>query len=293
MNEVELLVDSGTLLGECPVWDVKEKVLYWIDIDGHKINCYDPSSCNNETRKLPFKAGSLAIRKQGGLLLAMSNGFYNYDFKNEILESRECDPEPERKDNRLNDGRCDPGGRFWVGSMNDLRRIQGQYEGNLYCYHPDGECVSQNLPVGVANGLAFSPDERYMFFADTMRETVWRFDYDKDQGEIWNQQVFLNLKNLSGKPDGACVDADGCYWLAHIYGWKVARYTPKGKLDREIQLPFPKPSMCAFGGSKLDTLYITSISTKDDKSNGENKYSGGLFAVNPGVSGIPEPNFLG
>ena len=293
MNEVELLVDSGTLLGECPVWDVKENVLYWIDIDGYKINCYDPSSCNNETRKLPFKAGSLAIRKQGGLLLAMSNGFYNYDFKNEILESRECDPEPDRKDNRLNDGRCDPGGRFWVGSMNDLRRIKGQYEGNLYCYHPDGECVSQNLPVGVANGLAFSPDERYMFFADTMRETVWRFDYDKDQGEIWNQQVFLNLKNLSGKPDGACVDADGCYWLAHIYGWKVARYTPKGKLDREIQLPFPKPSMCAFGGSKLDTLYITSISTKDDKSNGENKYSGGLFAVNPGVSGIPEPNFLG
>ena len=209
------------------------------------------------------------------------------------MESRECDPEPDRKDNRLNDGRCDPDGRFWVGSMNDMRRIQGQYEGNLYCYHPDGECVSQNLPVGVANGLAFSPDERYMFFADTMRETVWRFDYDKDQGEIWNQQVFLNLKNLSGKPDGACVDADGCYWLAHIYGWKVARYTPKGKLDREIQLPFPKPSMCAFGGSKLDTLYITSISTKDDKSNGENKYSGGLFAVNPGVSGIPEPNFLG
>ena len=293
MNEVELLVDSGTLLGECPVWDVKENVLYWIDIDGHKINCYDPSSCNNETRKLPFKAGSLAIRKQGGLLLAMSNGFYNYDFKNEILESRECDPEPDRKDNRLNDGRCDPGGRFWVGSMNDLRRIKGQYEGNLYCYHPDGECVSQNLPVGVANGLAFSPDERYMFFADTMRETVWRFDYDKDQGKILNQQVFLSLKNLSGKPDGACVDADGCYWLAHIYGWKVARYTPKGKLDREIQLPFPKPSMCAFGGSKLDTLYITSISTKDDKSNGENKYSGGLFAVNPGVSGIPEPNFLG
>ena len=271
MNEVELLVDSGTLLGECPVWDVKENVLYWIDIDGHKINCYDPSSCNNETRKLPFKAGSLAIRKQGGLLLAMSNGFYNYDFKNEILESRECDPEPDRKDNRLNDGRCDPGGRFWVGSMNDLRRIQGNYEGNLYCYHPDGECVSQNLPVGVANGLAFSPDERYMFFADTMRETVWRFDYDKDQGKILNQEVFLNLKNLSGKPDGACVDADGCYWLAHIYGWKVARYTPKGKLDREIQLPFPKPSMCAFGGSKLDTLFITSISTKHNKSNGEKK----------------------
>ncbi|MDP6432550.1 MAG: SMP-30/gluconolactonase/LRE family protein, partial [SAR324 cluster bacterium] len=250
-----------------------------------------PSSCNNETRKLPLKAGSIAIRKQGGLLLAMSNGFYNYDFKNEILESRECDPEPDRKDNRLNDGRCDPGGRFWVGSMNDLKRIKGNYDGNLYCYHPDGECVSQNLPVGVANGLAFSPDERYMFFADTMRETVWRFDYDKDQGKIWNQQVFLNLKNLPGKPDGACVDADGCYWLAHIYGWKVARYTPKGKLDREIQLPFPKPSMCAFGGSKLDTLFITSISTKHDKSNGENKYSGGLFAVNPGVSGIPEPNF--
>ena len=291
MNEVELLVDSGTLLGECPVWDVKENVLYWIDIDGHKINCYDPSSCNNETRKLPFKPGSLAIRKQGGLLLAMSNGFYNYDFTNEILESRKCDPEPDRKDNRLNDGRCDPDGRFWVGSMNDLRRIQGQYEGNLYCYHPDGECVSQNLPVGVANGLAFSPDERYMFFADTMRETVWRFDYDKEQGKIRNQQVFLNLKNLSGKPDGACVDADGCYWLAHIYGWKVARYTPEGKLDREIQLPFPKPSMCAFGGSKLDTLFITSISTKPDSENGDNKYSGGLFAVNPGVSGILEPLF--
>jgi sugar lactone lactonase YvrE len=221
----------------------------------------------------------------------MSNGFYNYDFKNEILEARECDPEPDKKDNRLNDGRCDSDGRFWVGSMNDLKRIQGQYDGNLYCYHPDGECVSLNLPVGVVNGLAFSPDERYMYFADTMRETVWRFDYDKNQGKIRNQQVFLNLKNLYGKPDGACVDADGCYWLAHIYGWKVARYTPEGKLDREIQLPFPKPSMCAFGGAKLDTLFITSISTKPDSENGDNKYSGGLFAVNPGVSGIPEPHF--
>ena len=93
MNEVELLVDSGTLLGECPVWDVKENVLYWIDIDGHKINCYDPSSCNNETRKLPFKAGSLAIRKQGGLLLAMSNGFYNFDFP--VLHQKGTKNEPK------------------------------------------------------------------------------------------------------------------------------------------------------------------------------------------------------
>ncbi len=291
MNDVELLFDSGTLLGECPVWDVKENVLYWVDIDGYKINCYDPSSCNNTSRKLPLKVGSLAIRKQGGLLLAMSNGFYNYDFKNEILESRGCDPEPNKIHNRLNDGRCDPEGRFWVGSMNDFKRTQGQYDGNLYCYHPDGECVPQDLSVGVANGLAFSADERYMFFADTMREKVWRFDYDKDHGKICNQQEFLNLKKLSGKPDGACVDADGCYWLAHIYGWRVARYTPEGKLDKEIMLPFPKPSMCAFGGSKLDILFITSISNKHDKSIEENKYSGGLFAVDPGVRGIPEPHF--
>jgi sugar lactone lactonase YvrE len=145
--------------------------------------------------------------------------------------------------------------------------------------------------VGVANGLAFSPDERFMFFADTMRETVWRFDYDKDQGTIWNQQVFLNLKNMSGKPDGACIDTDGCYWLAHVYGWKVGRYTPEGKLDREIQLPFPKPSMCAFGGSKLDTLFITAITTFPESESGEGKYPGGLFAVNPGVCGIPEPRF--
>jgi sugar lactone lactonase YvrE len=175
--------------------------------------------------------------------------------------------------------------------MNDLNRIQGQFDGNLYCYHPDGECVSHNLPVGVANGLAFSPDARYMYFADTMRETVWRFDYDVNQGTIQNQKVFLNLKNVPGKPDGACMDAEGCYWLAHVNGWKVARYTPEGKLDREIQLPTPKPSMCAFGGARLDTLFITAISTNPDSKSGADKYKGGLFAVNPGVGGIPEPRF--
>ena len=291
MNSVEQIYDSCTLLGECPVWDVRENVLYWIDIDGQKIHRFDPSSGENITMNLPNKIGSFALREQGGLLLAMADGFYNYDFTNEILESRGCDPEPDQKENRLNDGRCDPRGRFWVGSMNDLNRIQGKFDGNLYCYHPDGECISQNLPVGVANGLAFSPDERYMYFADTMRETVWRFEYDPNQGTIQNQQVFLNLKNMPGKPDGACVDAEGCYWLAHVYGWKVGRYTPEGKLDREIQLPTPKPSMCAFGGTRLDTLFITAISTNPDSKSGTGMYTGGLFAINPGVSGIPEPRF--
>ena len=291
MNRVEHLFDSNTLLGECPVWDVRERVLYWIDIDGQKMHRYDLASDNNITRNLSGKIGSFALREQGGFLLAMEDGFYNYDFTNEILESRGCDPEPEQKDNRLNDGRCDLGGRFWVGSMNDLNRIQGQFDGNLYCYHPNGECVSHNLPVGVANGLAFSPDASYMYFADTMREIVWRFEYDVKQGKIWNQQVFLDLKNMPGKPDGACIDAEGCYWLAHVYGGKVGRYTPEGKLDREIKLPTQKPSMCAFGGTRLDTLFITAISTNPDSKSGADKYKGGLFAVNPGVVGIPEPRF--
>jgi sugar lactone lactonase YvrE len=196
--------------------------------------------------------------------------------------------EHPRPDMRMNDGRCDRQGRFWAGSM-VLDMGANAAAGILYRYTGDGAAHAQLDGFITLNGLAFSPDGRTMYVSDShpLVQQIWAFDYDVDSGTPSNRRVFVDMHNHLGRPDGAAVDADGCYWICANDAGLIHRFTPEGRLDRSLSVPVKKPTMCAFGGSRLDTLFVTSI--RDDQ--GPQSIAGGVFALNPGVTGLPEPTF--
>jgi L-arabinonolactonase len=289
--EASCILAARAQLGECPLWSPTEERLYWVDIDGRAIHRFDPATGTDEVHEAPGRPTALARTGQAGrLLVAIDQRLAFFDRSTGAWHDWIA-VETEDNGNRLNDGRCDPVGRFWVGSMFDPVAA-GRSTGALYRISGDGAAVTVRTGVGIANGLAFAPGGRTMYFADTPRRTVWAFDYDADTGEATNERVFLDFAELPGKPDGACIDADGCYWIACVYGWAVARITPGGKIDRMITLPVEKPTMPAFGGTDLSTMFITSIgggaSHAIDPSQHE---AGGVFAVDAGVQGLPEPVF--
>ena len=277
-------------LGECPLWSPSEGRLYWVDIDGRAIHRFDPATAADEVFDAPGRPTALALTPQPGrLLVAIERRLAFF----EIGAGTWMDwvtLEPDNGGNRLNDGRCDPVGRFWVGSM-FAPTSAGRTTGMLHRVASDGTAVTVRSGIGVANGLAFSPDGRTMYFADTPRRTVWAYDYERETGEATNERIFLDFAALPGKPDGACVDADGCYWTACVYGWAVARVTPSGTVDRVISLPVEKPTMPAFGGPDLSTIFITSIGGGGGSPDPAQPDAGGLFAVDVGVKGLPEPTF--
>lgn len=291
MIDVACVLDVRAPLGECPVWCAEESRLYWADIDGRAINRFDPATGANETFSLPSQVGSFALRAGGGLLVALRTGFHLFDPATAALELV-VDPEPDKPLNRLNDGRCDPAGRFWAGTMRDPIDHDVR-EGSLYRLGTDRIATRLFGDVGIANGLAFSPDGRTMYFSDTNRNvrTIWAFDFDAATGSIANRRVFATTDGEPGRPDGACCDEEGCYWSASVYGWAVLRYAPDGRIIGRVPLPVEKPSMVAFGGPDLDVLYITSIRVATTAPG--QPQAGSLFACRPGPRGIPEPRYRG
>ncbi len=287
------VIPAAAQLGECPIWSQSEARLYWIDIDGRAIHRFDPATGLDEQRPAPGRPGSLALTgTPGRLLVAVERRLAFFDWPSGTWRDW-IELEPDNGGNRLNDGRCDPAGRFWVGSMFDPTSA-GRATGLLHRIDGDGTAATVRSAIGVSNGLAFAPDGRTMYFADTHRDTVWAYDFDADTGQAANERVFLDFSTLPGRPDGACVDEDGCYWIACVYGWMVARVTPAGAIDRRIEVPAEKPTMPAFGGPGMSTLFITTIggggSHPTDPTQPE---AGGVFAIETGVRGSPETRFAG
>ncbi len=288
---VECVLRADAQLGECPVWSPEEGVLYWVDIDGCAVHAFDPANRTNRSWSADGRPGAIALTtEKDHLLVALENGLGWLN-----LESGDFSPwlqlEERRPGIRLNDGRCDPVGRFWIGGMfapTSARR----FDGMLHRVEADGSFLTVRHEVGVSNGLAFSPDGSVMYWADTLHELVWAYDYDVATGEQHNERVFLDFSQLPGRPDGACVDETGCYWIACVGGSAVLRVTPIGVVDRRVDLPVARPTMPAFGGALLDTLFVTSIGRRDDQAQ-EPGEPGGLYAFDPGVRGLPEPRFAG
>ncbi|WP_144161778.1 SMP-30/gluconolactonase/LRE family protein [Paraburkholderia sp. BCC1885] len=292
-------------VGESPVWHAQEGAFYWVDIVARKIIRLHLESGVRAEWILPQRVACLAFGHDGGLLAGLETGLFAVTLSaagEAISEAASAQPLPAQirklaapsfplPDMRFNDGRCDRQGRFWAGTMvqdNPTARAAGE----LFRFDTAGTLSAPVIDgLIVQNGLAWSPDGATMYLSDshTSQRLVWTFDYDGETGEPRNRRIFADLHHYVGRPDGAAMDADGCYWICANDAGRVLRFTPQGKLDRQIELPAMKPSMCAFGGRELDTLFITTI--RPDA--GANESDGHVFAVRPGVTGYAETPYGG
>ncbi len=284
---------TGDQLGECPLWHPDEGLLYWVDIEGRLLRRLDPGSGDVESRSLPGRPGSFVRSERPGRVLAgIETTLVWYDWETDSITPW-FEVEPAGTGNRLNDGRTDSVGRYWVGSMFE-RPSEERFAGWLHRVEADGSFLTPRGEVGVSNGLAFDPERNRMYWADSLHDAVWRYDYDLETGEAQNETLFIDFSDRPGRPDGACVDAEGCYWVAAVYGWAVMRFTPDGVLDRTIELPIEAPTMPAFGGADLDTLFVTSIGAGASRSLSPSEAPpGSLLVIDAGVVGRIDPPFAG
>lgn len=295
MTRLECIVEAKNTLGEGLFWNTREKALYWLDSQGQpRIQRLDPKTGAIRTWDMPDEIGSMVFRERGGVIAGLKSGFYLIDLEGnngkgaaELLH----DPEPGLPDNRLNDGKCDRAGRYWCGSLDNT----GGTNGKLYRVDPDLSVHCMETGVTISNGIAWSPDNKTMYYASTRADVCWAYDFDLAHGTIANRRAFIDTKGKPGKIDGATVDADGCYWCALVGGWEVGRYDPKGKQMETIRLPVQHPTMCSFGGDDLDILYVTTTRKFLTPALAKDQpLAGALFAIRDiGAKGLPEPFFKG
>lgn len=280
-------------VGESPTWHAGEGAWYWVDIPARRIWRLDYASGATRSCEAPEMAACVSPAAGGGLVAGMESGIFHLVLGEDgsVAASRLAAPPASElgAGMRFNDGRCDRQGRFWAGTM-FMDMAAARDVGRLYRY-TSGDGLSAPFVSGMLtqNGTAFSPRGDVMYLSDShpQRRMVWAFDYDIATGTPYNKRVFLDLGAQKGRPDGAAVDADGCYWTCANDGGLLQRYTPAGALDREIALPFAKPSMCSFGGPDLSTLLVTSI----DPGNAEDEWPGSVLLLRPGVQGVAETPF--
>jgi sugar lactone lactonase YvrE len=287
---VTCVLDLHQQLGEGPVWDEAASCLWWVDIKGPAVHRYDPATGAHASFPFPQPVGSLALRPDGTLLVAHKTALVAFDPERSGVTTL-LELEPGMPGNRLNDGRCDRAGRFWVGTMAMGERAP---TGTLWRFATDRTATAMRQGVRIPNSTAFSPDGRTMYFADTADGRILAFDYDPETGTPSNERTFAALDSAPGRPDGSTVDADGCLWNARYGGGCVARYAPDGRVDRIVELPVSQPTCPAFGGPGLGTLYVTSAAQNLTAAQlAAEPLAGALLAIEPGARGLPEARFLG
>jgi len=302
---IECVLMCDNHLGESPIWDVEEGRLYWVDGTGQRVGKpsiwrMDPKSGKVENWSLEHDVGAIALRKDGGAVLANDDGFYFFNFDSGELDLIMKIEEHESR-SRLNDGKVDRRGRFFAGGMDDLeeRGLCG-----LWRLDPDLTATKVDEGIICSNGPCWSPDDKTFYFADTFQEEFWAYDYDIETGEVSNKRVFATTKGDLGVADGSTVDAEGCMWNAQVTGGELVRYAPDGSVERRIGMPVKNITSVIFGGDNLDEIYVTSmarVSHPGAAAHGhfavENKpqfAAGGLFRITGlGIQGMPETRFGG
>ena len=290
--QAELVFDARNAVGESPVWSAREQALYWVDIAARRLY-RGQTSDRIDHWGAPEMIGCIAPTADGRWLAGMESGVFELVTAagGAVQARRLATVAHPRASMRFNDGRCDRQGRFRAGTMlMDMGAAQAV--GALYAFERGGTLTPLVRELIVPNGLAFSPDGRTMYLSDShpQAQQIWAFDYDIETGTPSRRRLFVDMKPLPGRPDGAAVDEDGCYWICGNDAGLVHRFTPAGELDRSLALPVKKPAMCAFGGPQLDTLYVTSI-RPDGIDLADQPLAGGVFALRPGVRGLAEPSF--
>lgn len=282
------VLDVRASLGECPLWSRAEQVLYWIDINAPSLNRFDPATGDNAAMPMPESIGCYALREGGGFVVALRGGIWLCDARGKLERQVAAAPyDPARY--RFNDGRCDPHGRFVVGTMNEKRDADG---GALYRLDDDFTLTRLFGHMTISNGLAFSPDGATMYHADTPARTIRAFDYDAATGTPSRGRTFAHWNGETEHPDGGTTDSAGHYWSALHGDGKLVQLAADGALVAEHLLPVRCPTMCAFGGPDLRTLFVTSARQKrDDAELARLPQSGGIFSRRVDVPGIPETRF--
>lgn len=292
MMACKVISEERDRVGESPVWSTAEQALYWVDIEGRKIRRCQPGSVTNSWT-LPERVGCIALSQDGRVIAAMESGIaavtlgesgsVRLDWLGRI--------DHPAANMRFNDGRCDAAGRLWVGTMvMDMTLTSSQ--GGLYCLDERGLTGPHVSGLLTPNGLGFSPDHKTLYLSDShpQSQQIWAFDFELESGTLSNRRLFVDMQPLPGRPDGAAVDAAGNYWICANDAGQVHCFAPDGSLQRSLAVPFPKPSMCAFGGVSLDQLFVTSIPPADTAQDAGG-LSGCLLVLDPDAVGLPEPLF--
>lgn len=285
--KADLLVDCRNELGEGVQWNADHRRVWWTDIHGQALWSCDADGGSAETIATGERLGSFAFDPDNRILAAFESGLFRWDIERDRLE-RLTTFEPDHPTSRLNDGRCDRAGRFVVGGIDEDGHKQTS---TLLRYDGDG-VETVDTGIGVSNSICFSPDGRWMYFADTPTKVIRRYPYDTETGRIGAAEVFQKVEGRAGFPDGACVDAAGSLWSARFWGSRVQEVTAQGKDGRRVDVDAPQVTCCCFGGPKLDRLFITTARENfTEEQAAAHPLSGGLFVAEPGAVGLPEDRF--
>lgn len=293
---IERIGKTRDLVGESPFWDAQTGELYWVDIVGKAIRRLKADGSVQTWKTSDFPTAIALIEGQEDAVVSFASGLSRFEFDTGHI-SLVCAPEAENPHRRLNEGKCDPAGRFWAASMqNNLNpdaspREMTSSEGRLMRLSTDGT-IHQfgEEDLGIPNTMAWSPDGSTFYFGDTLRNTIWEFDYDPDAGTVSNRRVLI--EGGPGLPDGSGIDVDGCLWNARFGGGCLLRITPDGKVDRQIDLPCTNPTACTFGGDDLRSVFVTSGRFGLDRdAAAANPNEGALLRFEADVCGLPENYF--
>ncbi|MGH3260804.1 MAG: SMP-30/gluconolactonase/LRE family protein [Trebonia sp.] len=291
-SQFDVAVRSEAICGESPMWSAGEQVLYWVDNVGERVHRFDPGSGHDEAVPVEQNVMDLGLRAGGGLVAALAKQLAFYDSATGALEPF-AEVERDRPDNRFNDGKLDRRGRYWAGSMDGVH--WDRPAGALYRLGGDLRPELIKDEVVCANGLGWSPDDRVFYLGESFRHTIFAYDFDADDGAIANRRPLATVDKAGGGfPDGLTVDAEGGVWSAHNGAGRLVRYAADGTVTHIAELPVPHCTSVIFGGADLDVLYVTSARQgMDERQLRQCPLSGSVFAVRPGISGLPEPLFHG
>ena len=307
--DLKPILTTRARLGEGPVWDERSQRLYWVDIYNHRVHQFNPETGRNRFIDVGETVGAIALVESSKatdqtdsehLIMALRHGLAYLD-----LGTGHVTPittvEPDKPLNRFNDGKCDPQGRFWFGSMS-----RNGKEGSLYRYGHTAS-LTNNIDdssgknttltqvesgLEISNGLGWSPDNRTFYLTDSPLQTIFAYNFDEETGTIGDRRVLIDLTHESFFPDGLTIDNEGCLWVAMWDGWCVVRFDPTGQEMSKIQLPVQRPTSCTFGGKDLKQLYITTASVGLSETEIETSFwSGDLFCVETGTTGLPSHRF--
>src|SRR5450830_666111 len=288
--QVHVAFDTPMQLGECPLWHAAEKALYWIDIPGQAVHCLQSIDQRHRSWPMPGEPGCIALHRDGGLLVALRQGLFRLDTESGTMQLL-CEAPYDTSKFRFNDGRCDAQGRLWTGTIYEPR---GQDLASLFCFER-GVLRDAMHPVATSNGVAFNLDQTRMYHANTPAHSIRVYDYDQTTGGTSNPRLFKQFDtdksapDYGGRPDGAAVDSEGAYWCAMFEGGRVLRLSASGEILQEITVPARCPTMIAFGGEDLRTLYITTgRNGRSEAELAQYPLSGCVLSVRVDVAGLPE-----